>query len=115
MLSVASLFQGTAPGGARRVRRSLAAREEERRRLSAAMQELPEASRLALALRYFESARPRQIAVVLGISEERIEAILADAVREVAEILRRSEVVTPVASSPRPRERRTPARKAALS
>jgi DNA-directed RNA polymerase specialized sigma24 family protein len=115
MLSVASFFQGTASGSARPVRRSLAAREEERRRLSAAMQELPETSRVALALRYFESARPRQIAVVLGISEERIEAILADAVRNVAEILRRPEVVTPAASGLRPRVRRTSARKVGRS
>jgi DNA-directed RNA polymerase specialized sigma24 family protein len=79
------------------------------------MQELPETSRVALALRYFESARPRQIAVVLGISEERIEAILLDAVREVAEILRRPEVVAPAPSGPPPRARRTSARKAARS
>lgn len=115
MLSVASFFQGTAPGSARRVRRNLAAREEEQRRLGAAMQELPETSRLALALRYFESARPRQIALVLGISEERIEAVLADAVQEVTEILRRPEVATPAASSARPRAGRTSARKAVRS
>ena len=115
MLSVASFFQGTVPGSARPARRSLAAREEERRRLSAAMQELPETSRLALALRYFESARPRQIAVVLGISEERIDAVLTAAVREVAEILRRPEVVTPAVAGLRARARRTSARKAVRS
>jgi hypothetical protein len=49
--------------------------------------------------------------VVLGISEERIEALLSDAVRDVAEILRRPEVVPPTVS--RPRQRRAPARKAA--
>lgn len=115
MLSVASLFQGTAPGsvrGARSARRSLAAREEERRRLNAAMQELPEAPRLALALRYFESARPRQIAAVLGIPEERIEAVLTDAVREVTEILRRPEATTLPEAASRPRARRVPVRKA---
>ena len=115
MLSVASLFQGTVPGSARHARRSLAAREEERRRLSAAMQELSETPRLALALRYFESARPRQIAVVLGISEERIEAILADAVREVAEILRRPEASVVAAAKPRTRVRRAAVRKASRS
>jgi DNA-directed RNA polymerase specialized sigma24 family protein len=115
MLSVASLFQGTVPGNARPVRRSLAAREDERRRLAAAMQELSETPRLALALRYFESARPRQIAVVLGISEERIEAILADAVREVAEILRRPEASGPAAAATRPRGRRAAVRKASRS
>ena len=112
MLSVASLFHGAVPGSARPARRNPAAREEERRRVSAAMQELPETSRVALALRYFESARPRQIAVVLGISEERIEAILGEAVRDVAEILRRPDVVTPAASGPRPRAGRVSARKA---
>ena len=115
MLSVASFFQGTAPGSARRARRNLAEREEEQRRVGAAMQELPETSRLALALRYFESARPRQIALVLGISEERIEAVLADAVQEVTEILRRPEAAAPGASGARPRARRTSARKAVRS
>jgi DNA-directed RNA polymerase specialized sigma24 family protein len=111
MFSVASFFQGTAPGSARPARRSLAARDEERRRLGAAMQKLPETSRVALALRYFESARPRQIAAVLGISEERIEAILDEAVHQVAEIMRRPEAGTPeAADSP---ARRTSARKAA--
>jgi DNA-directed RNA polymerase specialized sigma24 family protein len=111
MFSVASFFQGTAPGSARTARRSLAARDEERRRLGAAMQKLPEASRVAFALRYFESARPRQIAVVLGIPEERIEAILDVAVQEVAEIMRRPEDGTPAASGSH--ARRTSARKAA--
>jgi DNA-directed RNA polymerase specialized sigma24 family protein len=115
MLSVASLIQGTTPGTARRARRSLAAREEERRRLHAAMQELAETPRLALALRYYESARPRQIAAVLGISEERIEAVLTAAVRQVVEILRRPETVVSAAAVPRPRVRRAPARKMARS
>jgi DNA-directed RNA polymerase specialized sigma24 family protein len=110
MLSVASLFQGAALG-TRPARRSPAAREEERRRLGAAMQELPEIQRLALALRYFESARPRQIAVVLGVTEERLESILADAVREVAEILRRPEAAAPAVA--RSRSRRIGVRKAA--
>jgi DNA-directed RNA polymerase specialized sigma24 family protein len=115
MLSVASLFQGSAPGNARRARRSLAAREEEQRRLRAAMQELSETPRLALALRYFESARPRQIAAVLGIPEDRIDAILADAVQEVAEILRRPEAPAPEPADSRPPARRATIRKAVRS
>jgi DNA-directed RNA polymerase specialized sigma24 family protein len=118
MLSVASLFQGTATGSARSARsarRSLAAREEERRRLDAAMQELPEVPRLALALRYFESARPRQIALVLGIPEDRVEAVLAEAVREVTRILQRPEEAMPAAAGSRGRAHRAPARKAARS
>jgi hypothetical protein len=132
MLSVTSLFQGTSVGSARRARKGLAAREEERRRLHAAMQELAETPRLVLALRYFESARPRQIAAVLGIPEERLEPILNEAVAQVMEILKRqdagepprptpfdtlsppSDLVTPSRALPRARTRPRPsARKAA--
>ena len=92
MLSVASLMQEAYPGRAISRRRTTAGREEERRRLAAAIQELPELGRLALALRHHESLRPRQVAAVIGLSEEETLQLLSESVRAVAEILRRAEI-----------------------
>ncbi len=111
MLSVASLFPGTGTGRARRARRNSPAREEEQRRLREAMQDLAETPRLVLALRYFESARPQQIALLLDIPEERIDSILTSAVHDVTEFLRRAESTTPPAAVPRRRVGRTSSRK----
>ncbi len=62
-------------------------RKEDRRRLAEAIDRLPETGRLVLGLRFYESIRPRQIAMVLGISEEDVRRILVDSVRQILRLL----------------------------
>lgn len=110
MLSMNHLVQEAFPG--RRVRGRSSLRAEEARRLSLAIDALPETSRLALALRYYEGMRPARIARVLGLTEDEVESLLAAAVREVAGILRDGEPPEPLepppVAAPAPRRARRP-------
>jgi len=103
MLSMNHLVQEAFPG--RRVRGRSSLRAEEASRLARAIDALPETSRLALALRYYEGMRPARIARVLGLTENEVESLLAAAVREVAGILRDGEPPDPPAVEPPVRRR----------
>jgi DNA-directed RNA polymerase specialized sigma24 family protein len=103
MLSVHALMQeAQVPVRARRKRPAGSAREE-RKLLEAAILRLPDEARLVLALRYYESARPRHIARVLGVEEPEARSLLADAVRQV---VREMEAIGAEAARPRRRNGR---------
>jgi RNA polymerase sigma factor (sigma-70 family) len=74
---------GPLPGSAGRRRRL--AREEQREVLAEAINELSETERLVLGMRCLESVRPRQIAVLLEMSEEKVNALLQSGLRVIQE------------------------------
>ena len=88
MLSVQALMQEAhvRPERTRGDRRL--SRGEERRVMATLIDELPETARLVLGLRYCEALRPRQIATVLGLSEEEIRKVLSEALLAVESRLR---------------------------
>ena len=115
MVSIQSLMQEAkvVPRNGRRPHART--RTEERAAFAAALDTLPETTRLALALRCYEAFKPAAIAVVLGLEEDQVRELLAqglaavqgrlDAAHEV-----RSRDTTPVPGSrdPHPLRPRRP-------
>jgi RNA polymerase sigma factor (sigma-70 family) len=98
MLSVETLFdEARLPSRVRSLAASLS-EEEIRRLIAQQIDRLPERQRLALALRFYESLGPSEIACVLDIGEERAKTLLLEATRALSEKLRN-------AASPDPRRR----------
>jgi len=81
MLSVHSLMQEAKVAPRERARLG---RKEERRMMAEAIEDLPELDRLILGLRYYESVRPAQIAAVLGLPEDEVRRLLAQALERIA-------------------------------
>lgn len=85
MLSVQTLMQEVKMPGRQRTRMR---GKEERRMMAVALDDLPELDRLVLSLRYYESVRPNQIAGALGLPEDEVRRVLAEALRRILEINR---------------------------
>ncbi len=79
MNSVHALAQtaGQPQGG----RRRRLGKEEERRVLARAINEMSEIERLVLGLRCLEAVRPRQIAAMLDLTEEKVQSLVEDGMR----------------------------------
>ena len=75
----------------------------ERRLIAGAINDLPELCRLILGLRYYESVRPAQIAVALGLPEEEVRRSLADALMRLAEAEGKAGASTPAKGQARRR------------
>jgi DNA-directed RNA polymerase specialized sigma24 family protein len=86
MLSVQSLIREISP--ARRSGRA-PGRPTEDARLREAIDALPDAARLALALRCFEQVPVSAIASVLGVEEERARRLIEEAAETVTRALNR--------------------------
>lgn len=105
MVSVESLLEEARLPLRRRRARTAASAPEEAARITKEIDALPERSRLALALRFYESLRPIEIGAILDLAEAEVCDLLVEASRTVIERLRSPEAA-PVA----PRRRRGEAR-----
>lgn len=88
MLSVDILLQEARLPIRRRRSRATEMSSEEAKRITKEIEALPERSRLALALRFYESLRPAEIGAILDLSEAEARELLVEASRTVIERLR---------------------------
>jgi DNA-directed RNA polymerase specialized sigma24 family protein len=91
MLSVDTLLQEARLPGRRRRTGAREVPGDEAARITREIGSLPERSRLALALRFYESLRPSEIGAILDLTEDAVRELLVEASRAVIERLRNSE------------------------
>ncbi len=102
MLSVDTLLQEARLPIRRRRARGAEMTSEEAKRITKEIEALPERSRLALALRFYEALRPAEIGAILDLSETEARELLVEASRRVIERLQSPEPEP----TPTPRRRR---------